>query len=66
MAEQEREVVVDRAFPVVEVGVADAARLHLHERLARPGVRHQDRLGRDRLTQGVGDDSFDLVHVQTP
>ena len=35
VAEQEREVVVDAALPVVQVGVAHAARLHLHERLAR-------------------------------
>ena len=37
VAEQEREVVVDRALAVVQVGVADAARLHSHQRLARPG-----------------------------
>src|SRR2546430_13144627 len=36
VAEQEREVVVDRALAVVEVGVADAAGLHPHERLAGP------------------------------
>ena len=33
--EQEREVVVDGALAVVEVGVADPARLHAHERFAR-------------------------------
>ena len=35
VAEQERELVVDAALPVVQVGVAHAAGLHLHERLAR-------------------------------
>ena len=37
MAEQERELVVDAALPIVQVGVAHAARLHLDERLAGPG-----------------------------
>src|SRR5918912_1323050 len=36
--EAEREVVVDAAFPVVEVGVAYAAGLHGHQRLPRAGV----------------------------
>ena len=49
VAEEEGEVVVDATLPVVEIGVADAARLHLHERFARPGVGHRDRLDRDRL-----------------
>ena len=48
VAEQEREVVVDRALPVVQVGVAHAARLHRHERLARARVGHDDRLDLDR------------------
>ena len=39
VAEQEREVVVDPALAVVQVGVADPAGLHLHHRLARAGVR---------------------------
>ena len=42
--EQEREVVVDAALAVVQVGVADAAGLHLHQRLARARVGDQDRL----------------------
>ena len=44
VAEEEREVVVDRALAVVQVGVAHAAGLHAHQRLARPGVGHHDRL----------------------
>ena len=49
VAEQEREVVVDAALAVVQVGVAHAARLHLHERLARARVGDDDRLDGDRL-----------------
>ena len=37
VAEQEREVVVDRAFAVVQVGVAHAARLHAHAASPGPG-----------------------------
>ena len=47
--EQEREVVVDAALAVVQVGVADAAGLHLHQRLAGAGVGDQDRLERRRV-----------------
>ena len=55
MAEQEGEVVVDAALAVVQVGVADAARLDGDERLARAGVRHDDRLDRHRLALAPGD-----------
>ena len=44
VAEQEREVVVDAALAVVQVGVADPAGLHLHHRLAGAGVGDVDRL----------------------
>ena len=47
--EQEREVVVDAALAVVEVGVAHAARLDPDERLAGPGIGHLDRHQLDRL-----------------
>ena len=47
--EQEREVVADAALAVVQVGVAHAARLHPHERLAGPGIGHHDRLDAHRL-----------------
>ena len=40
--EEEGEVVVDRALPVVQVGVAHAARLHGHARLAGTRVGHDD------------------------
>src|SRR5215211_4253816 len=43
VAEQERELVVDRALAVVQVGVADPAGLHPDQRLPRPGVWHQHR-----------------------
>ena len=47
VAEQEREVVVDATLAVVQVGVADAAGLDLHDRLTRARVGHQDGLDRD-------------------
>src|SRR5205823_14839427 len=37
VAEQEREVVVDGALPIMQVGMAHTARLHPHQRLAGPG-----------------------------
>ena len=53
--QEEREVVVDRAFPVVQVGVAHAARLHGHPRLARSGIGHDDLTHLDRRTLGERD-----------
>ncbi len=47
VAEEERVVVADAALLVVQVGVADAAGLDVHHRLARAGVRHHDRLDAD-------------------
>jgi hypothetical protein len=61
VAQQERELVVDATFAIVEVGVADTARLDRHERLARPGVGDHDRLDRHRLALRPGDDSAYLV-----
>ena len=43
MAEQVGEVVADPALAVVQVGVADAAGLDLHDGLARPRVGDDDR-----------------------
>ena len=63
VAEQEREVVVDAALAVVQVGVADPAGLDLHHGLARTGVRHVDRDELDRRALGAGDDGLDLLHV---
>ena len=47
VAEEEGEIVVDPALAVVEVGVADAARLDGDDRLARPGLGHHDLLNGD-------------------
>ena len=46
-----------RAFAVVQVGVAHAARLHLHAHLARPGIGHHDRLDLDRRALAACDHS---------
>ncbi len=51
VAEQERELVVDRPFPVVQVGVADPAGGHLHHRLAR---------------SRIGDDDVGHLHLVAP
>ena len=63
--EQERELVVDAALPVVQVGVADAARLHPDQRLPRPRVGHVDRGQLDRLPLGLRHDCPDLLHPAT-
>ena len=66
VTEEVREVVTDPALAVVQVGVADAARLHLHERLARPGVGDDDRLDADGLALPPSDDAAHLVaHART-
>ena len=49
VAEQEREVVADATFAVVQVGVADTARLHLDQRFAGTGIGDDDRLDGDGL-----------------
>ena len=46
--QQEREFVIDSAFPVVKVGVAHPASLHPHERLSRTWIGHEYVLERDR------------------
>ncbi len=51
------------ALAVVQVGVADPARLDLDQRLAGAGVGDVDRLDADRLTLGAGDDCLDLLHA---
>jgi hypothetical protein len=40
MAEEERKVVIDSAFPVVKVGVADARSLNAYYDLSRSRVGH--------------------------
>ena len=62
VAEQEREVVVDAALAVVQVGVADPAGLHLDQRLAGPRVGDVDRGHLDRLTLAPGHDCLHLMH----
>src|SRR5581483_4743111 len=67
VAEQERKVVVDCALPIVEVGVAHAARLHAHERLAGPRVGHPYRGNLDRLALRHRHHASDLVrHAPSP
>ena len=40
MTEQEREVVVNRALPIMQVGMANPAGLYTHQRFAGAGIRH--------------------------
>ena len=61
MAEQVGEVLPDAALAVVQVGVADAARLHLDQRLAGARVGDQHRGDLDLGTFAAGDDSLDLM-----
>jgi hypothetical protein len=64
---QEREGIVDAALAVVKVGVADAACLDVHDRLARTGVRDDDGLDRHRHALRPGDDTSHLLrHARTP
>ena len=67
VAEQEREVVVDAALLVVQVGVADAAGEDVHEGLAGAGVRHQDGLQGDVGILGTDYCAFDFMdHGKAP
>jgi hypothetical protein len=59
VAEEEREVVVDAALAVVQVGVAHPARLDADDRLARTRVGDDDVDELDVGTLGAGDDSLD-------
>ena len=61
VAEEERELVVDAALAIVEIGVADAARLDLHHRLTRARVGDHDRLDRHRLALATGHHSTNLL-----
>ena len=49
VAEQERELVVDAAFAVVQIGVAHAASLNGDHRLSGTGIRNDNGLERHRL-----------------
>ena len=57
--EEERELVVDRALAVVEVGVAHAARLHRDPDLARARVGDDDLADLDRRALGERDHTSD-------
>ena len=61
VAEQERELVVDAALAVVQVGVAHAARLDRDHRLAGAGVGDHDGLDGDRLALGPRDHSTNVL-----
>ena len=63
VAKQERELVVDAALAIVQVCVADTARLNGNDGLTRAGVGDNDRLHRDWRTLGFGNDStYFLAH----
>lgn len=67
VAEQEGELVVDRALLVVEIGVTDAAGLDLHDRLAGAGVGDHDGLHAYRFVPARGDDPLDVLrHRELP
>ena len=59
--EQVGVVVPDAAFPVVQVGVADAAGLHPDQGLARPRIGHHDRGELNFGALSWGDDAPDFV-----
>jgi hypothetical protein len=61
VTEQVREVVADAALAVVEVGVADPARLHRDERLTGTRVGHDDGLHAHRLPLARRDDAAHLA-----
>jgi hypothetical protein len=61
VTEQVREVVADATLAVVEVGVADTARLHRHEHLTGAGVGHDDGLDAHRLPLARRDDAAHLA-----
>jgi hypothetical protein len=61
VAEQIGEVVADAAFPVVQVGVADAARLDPDQRLPGSRIRDKDRGEFYRSAFAAGDDAGHLM-----
>jgi hypothetical protein len=61
VAEKKRELVVDATLAVVQVGVADAARLNGNDGLTRPGIGDDNGLHRDRLAFRLGNDSADFL-----
>ena len=66
MTEQERELVVDPAVAVGQVGVAHPARLDAHDHLVRAGIRDGDVDELDGRTLAAGDDTLNLLwHAKT-
>ena len=63
MPEQEREVVVDATFAVVQVRVAHPARLNLDQHLTRAGSGTWTVSNVTGCPLSSGNDSLDLVHV---
>jgi hypothetical protein len=61
VAEEEREVVADAALFVVQIGVADAARLHPYHGLAGAGIGHHDGLHAHRFVLARRDDAAYLL-----
>jgi hypothetical protein len=47
MTKEEREFVIDRAFTIMKIGMANSARLHTYQRFARAGVGDENRLNRN-------------------
>src|ERR1017187_7948321 len=60
MSEKERKFVANAALAVVQIGVADTARLDADDDLTRPRIRHHDSYQRYRLPLGHRNDSLDL------
>ena len=55
------EIVVDGAFTLMEIGVADTAGLHANQCLAWARIGHQDRGQLHRRALGLGDYSINLM-----
>ena len=67
VTEQERELVVDPTFAVVQIGVAHAAGLNGHDGLARSGIGDDDGLDRDRRSLFLcNDPTHFLWHASCP
>ena len=66
VAQKEREVVVDAALAVMQVGVAHAARLDRDDRLARTGIGDDDRLDGDRAALFLGHDTAHFLSHRSP
>ncbi|KJV01773.1 hypothetical protein VF34_03102 [Rhodococcus sp. PML026] len=58
VAEQERELVVDAALAVMQIGMTHPARGDGDHDIVRAGIGNGDRLDRDGLTLRLGDDGM--------